>query len=387
MPIIFNPFAPVLAAYRPVTWLTMQTAFAPDTIENCLCEVFKAGDTVPTVTYRLRPAYTQIGSLGQTEYYFEVDIQGFLQRILNPTNARSKTFPDLGTQGIVNCTDAYIEVFMRFSYDVKDGVTGAISTTPTETSPTVRVHSATRQNGEAMDMTQYLPNAAFPYGDWLTKYKTGNQINYIAKADNLFLGSMECPWYEVISLDGNGNNIGTAYLKAGTHKQQVVNMGFPAWGITSGWYLGITPNPDAAFFIVSGGNFFAPSSFVQTIKSYLFGFADECERKLKVHYLNPVGGPQLLKVAFRELVGAKTSDTAIKPLAWRYGGSTPHRTDDSVGSYTVLRLHFCRRQKRSPSLSGFDYIARNLYRGRWPILSCFRLRWRHSRTEQHRNNY
>lgn len=339
MAIIAAPTYNPASAYRPIIWQVFYTAFAPDVITNCRFSVNIGSDSY---IGRVAP-YQVVQNLGTGayEYYFYVDVQQYIQRHLTKRGRRSQ-FGDMFQDTRVLNTDSYCEFEVEFAYEYRNGLTGKIATFPlTDTSGIQYAGITTRQNGDDMGLSEYYGIPAVTTDKpFLTKSPTSRTIGI---DENVFLTYWgEWGYCRVRTYDSAGLLLATYYVKTnggGANKMATMGVGriqlsaipLAEWlGGTIPVWVGV-----ASYDIVMGLGVVSGSSITFTANSetrtYVFG--DDCSKKLRLYWLNSLGGVDHYDFPYTELAMNVTSDLFQKPLNW------PHTQDDYGRARTNIKAN------------------------------------------------
>jgi hypothetical protein len=339
MAIATNPTYNPTSAYRPIVWQVFFTSNLANPITNCKFTI-TIGST--QIVGRVAP-YQVVNSFVPTfyEYYFNVDVQQYIQRWLT-TRSRRSTFPNLNADGRVENTDSFVSFTVEFEYEYRNSLTGKIDTFPSsDLSGTQYACIATRQNGDDMSLTDFL---GVPYVTPLARFLTNSpKQRTVSTTENVYLSYLGAwNFFEVKTYTAAGALIGTAYprtLAGNPNEMNTFGVGRPQLdAIPLISYFGSIP-PDwsgAAYYTVQGGLgllFLGGISFVANSELFTYTFGNDCSKKLNLYWTNALGGTDHYFFPFQELGIEVTSDLFQKPLNY------PHTQDDYGRARTNVKAN------------------------------------------------
>jgi hypothetical protein len=251
-------------------------------------------------------------------------------------------FMALGTGAPIIDTDAFVSLQCRLSYYRKNGTTGLLELIPgAELTSTNAVSIAIPQNGQSMNLSDSFVGIPFVTGVKRFLTNSPNTQNVCENTGNHFLSFISnWNWCKVETFDANGGLISTAYFPTnGTLGQQTtIGVGPANLAAITTWLNGVTPvlagassyTIEAGLGVpIFGGLIFFVNSSTRTLK-----LEDCCEKKLKMYWLNSLGGVDTFQFASIRTEQTTTGDVAEKPLSWAIGGTPPHAQDD-FGLYAI----------------------------------------------------
>ena len=338
MPIVLQPTNTVNTAYRPLVWRVYFVAFTPNSIKNCIFSIFVDG--VLIIQGRKAVTFTQISSLGPTgtDYFFDVDIQQYLQRYFAKKGKRS-TFGTLNAATQTENVDSFGDVVVWFQYEMLNGATGKLETLPAvDVSGTFHAGITTRQNGENQTMDDYY---GVPFVTAQKSYLTRSPLTLpVSPTENAFLSFVgEWNMTKVTTYDATGTIINIGYFGNGTGtfpRMSTIGVGKPQLQAITGWWNTVAPNfTNAAYYTIESGvgisltpssMFFLTNSDIRT-----YDFVEDCNRKLRFYWTNSLGGTDAYNFAFSELGIAVASEIFEKPL------QSPHLQHDYGKARTNIK--------------------------------------------------
>jgi len=332
MPIVQQPQYNPTSIYQPVVYEVKLATANPNEVKYC--EYTIEVDGVAIAKDRKEYYKTVSLGLGVFEYYFLIDVQSFLQRYYAPNKAKSSMFGALGTATESENTDAHAEVIINFSYLELSGLTGKIFVAPTtDVSTSVFCTLAKRQNGDERSLAAYT---ASPFRSFLTKsprsLATCSTLNQFL---SYYTDSGIFNYMRVVLFDSAGLILSTDYVltNAVTNSQNTISTGLAQLQtIPAGdWLSGVAPNFSAAanYKVDIGEAVFAPSfSYTRKTEEVFYVIEDCCSKKLKLYWLNDLGGVDSYQLPFLALEDSISADEFEKPLAWDAGAVVPHAQYD-----------------------------------------------------------
>lgn len=338
MAIITQPTNTVTTTYRPLVWVVNFTAFTPDSIKNCVFSIFVNSTLI--AQGRKAVSYTAPSFLGPTgtEYFFEVDIQQYLQRYYSVRGRRS-TFGDLNTATQTENTDSFDDVYVEFQYEQLNGTTGKLETLPAvDTSSTYYTGIPTRQNGETQNLDDYY---GVPFITNAKSYLTKSPLELnVSQTENAFLSILgQWNYTKVTTYTSAGAVINNAYFPTGLTgypAMGTIGVGKPQLDAVTNWWSSIAPNwTNCAYYTVESGLglVLGPGSiiFINNSDVRTYTFVADCNKKLRFHWTNLLGGVDSYNFSFKELAIRVVSEVFEKPL------STPHLQDDYGKARTNIK--------------------------------------------------
>lgn len=319
MPVVSNPQYNPTSAYQPIVYNVFYTA-NPDIVKYCEFTIFVNGNELAKgrKTY-----YAAVPSFGSIEYYFEIDIQEYLQRYLAPNRAKSSMFGPLDASSQIDNTDAYADVYVEFRYLIKSATTGKIYEAPSfDTSDNRIVDMATRQNGEARSFEEFIWIPSVRAARFLSNMPTTQDI---CEGENAFISFMSgWNWFRLTTFDANNVIISDSYAQTGgglTNGHYTVGTGIAQLQAITGWFNGITPifNGASYYVITFGvGIVFTPSSlfFIGNPIQKIYNIVQCCEKKVRLLWLNRLGGVDNCDFCYTELQQKTEGQIFEKALGW-----------------------------------------------------------------------
>lgn len=328
--IVNNPQYSPTSAYQPITYRVFATASLGLEIPYTRFTVYVNGVAIATDK---KAYYATAPSFGNTEYYFEVDIQEYLQRFLAPNREKSSMFGELGAATQVQNTDAYVEIYVQFQYLVRNLSTNKIITSPlVDTSGTSYVCIAKRLNGQDRSLDEFIGFPSINSG-FLTNRPRNISVCQLSNAFVSFLDRFN--YIRVVTFNAVGGIISDEYAPTGNvpNMQGTVGTGIPQLEAITNWQSGNAPifTGAASYSVTFGlgipvgttvifvGN---PNQFTYTIKPSC------CDRKLRLFWLNDLGGVDHYEFSYVALQNEVSATNFQKPLGWVTGSATPHSQND-----------------------------------------------------------
>jgi len=358
MAVFYQPPYLPNSMYRPNYFVTFQPSANPLVLAKAT--VFVDGNLV-TELYK-PPAYTQ--GAAPINYYFEFDVAKILQSVSapNPTDI-SKPFPKyLNAVYDVLCSDCHTDVALIIGYWYRDPVTNDL--TPLTTgAPPVQVTDiipfgtysviGTRQTLDYMGMDAYaidyptvggvyekyfLTNLPYVYPTAATK--TNNPIP-ICPTDNLnmaFIPTSSTNAVRVVVYDQNQTIFGAAgYIPItpnSTFTPRSIGVGMQQLDPIFG---GFAVLPIGWYYSIQAGNLIGAAFTLQSVK-YTFKIVDCCANKVRLHWLNRLGGVDAYTFTNKKTVFENTkSDQAQKPQSFNYANTPPTTTYDK-GRFKIQQV-------------------------------------------------
>ena len=362
MAVFYQPPYLPNSMYRPNYFVTYQPSANPLVLARA--SVFINGSVVLTTLLNKPPAYTQ--GVAPINYYFEFDVAKILQSVSAPNpNGISKPFPKfLNAAYNVLCTDCQTDVALIVYYWYRDPVTNDL-TQLTTGAPPVPVTDiipfgtysviGTRQTLDYMGMDAYAID--FPaVGGVYEKYfltnlpsvnpqatvKTNNPIP-ICPDDNYnltFIPTSSTNRVRVIVYDQNQTIFGSAgYITITpntTFKPISIGVGMKQIDPLPG-FGGFAVLPVGWYYSIDAGNLIGINYTLQSRK-YTFKIVDCCANKLRLHWLNRLGGADAYTFTNKKTVleGSK-SEQAQKPQSFNYTSTPPTNSYDK-GRFKIQQI-------------------------------------------------
>ncbi len=362
MAVFYTPPYLPNSMYRPNYYVTSQPSANPLVLARA--SVFINGSVVLTTLLNKPPAYTQ--GAAPINYYFEFDVAKILQSVSapNPTDI-SKPFPKfLNAAYNVLCTDCQSDVALIVYYWYRDPVTNDL-TQLTTGAPPVPVTDiipfgtysviGTRQTLDYIGMNAYaidyptvggvyekyfLTNLPYVYPTASTK--TNNPIP-ICPNDNYnltFIPTSGTNAVRVVVYDQNQTIFGSAgYITITpntTFKPISIGVGMKQIDPLPG-FGGFAVLPVGWYYSIQAGNLIGSAFTLQSVK-YTFKIVDCCANKLRLHWLNRLGGADAYTFTNKKTVleGSK-SEQAQKPQSFNYTSTPPTNTYDK-GRFKIQQI-------------------------------------------------
>lgn len=346
MPVFYTPPFTPNSMYRPNLFVTYQPSADPLVLAVASIVV----DAVVVTTIRKPPAYT-VG-VAPINYYFEFDVSKILQTVSapNPKQLTTTFANNLNVSYDALNSDCHTEVGLVITYYYIDSITGLLTQLTTGAPPVAVVDTigsgyyatiGTRQTLDYMGLDSYVmdypvvPNVYDRY--FLTNLpsvypqatvKTSNPIP-ICRTDNLtmsYIPTAGTNAIRVIVYDTTQTVIGSAAFVSVTPNStltprtfgagipQLVNMiapTNPAFALTLGNL------PVGYYYSVQVGNLIAPATFTLQGVKYMFKVVDCCANKVRLHWMNRLGGTDAYTFTNYKLVyETNKSQIAQKPQKW-----------------------------------------------------------------------
>ncbi len=328
MPITALPQFDPASVYQPVVYKTQFGLAAPESVAYIEVTIRYNGVTI--AVDNKRPS-----SIVGTTYFFEVDISAYLQRALAPNQDKSSMFGDLSGLNYSQNNDAFGDIEVQFKYAIQNefGIIG--DPTFTETSLVQKASIAIRQNGDERDLDAYTTT--------LLPFLTNRTESITSPGCASFLSFYN---YEpaingmrLIALDSSGAVINTHYT-FGTFtsiKQNTAAVGYENIdaSLATDWLNG-DDKPilsAAASYLIDFGDITADisgivSAYTPYTQQALYEIDQICSKKLKLFWLNELGGVDDYALPFVALSAVVSSERFEKPLAWDAGAASPHAQYD-----------------------------------------------------------
>tara|TARA_B100000965_G_scaffold171289_1_gene143020 strand:+ start:3175 stop:4446 length:1272 start_codon:yes stop_codon:yes gene_type:complete len=345
MPLALQPPFVVLPAYRPVKFTVYVTQPAATPAENAVVQIYKNGSLIATVKYK--SFFNQVGfSPPQVDYYFNIDIQKYVQDSLGPDTGAPKSL--VQNNFVIDNTDFYADYHIEITYE-RISTAGILEAVPavSDTSNTYTIFSASRKHQEIKFLYDYVGNVA-PYTQ--TKFLTKQNLSFLptCKDENLYLSFIQknsvLPYAGLrvqllnSSLAVLYDALAQTFLTTG-FKQASLNVGFDV--LATKTYVQGAPNfndPLIKYYAVSFGEMvLVGPTWVHTDKTEtaVYKIKNSCcsLRDLKLHFINMLGGLDSYTFNSEKELNLKAESTAAKKaLNYTAGTSAPDLTTDS-GSF------------------------------------------------------
>jgi hypothetical protein len=324
MPVISNPTYNPTSAYQPVEYEVFYTA-SPDIVKYCQFTIFVNGNAIATA----RKTYYKTNVIfGSVEYYFKIDIQEYLQRWLAPNREKSTMFGTLGAATQVDNIDAYGEVYVEFEYFILSASTGLIYEAPSfDTSDLRIVDMATRQNGEDRSLDEFVWVPAVTPARFLSNMPLEQTI---CSQENAFVSFLsDWNWFRLQTYNAAGTQLSDVYAPTGNLgniAHTTVGTGVAQLQAVT-YHGGFSPVfTGAAYYVITfGSGFIATPTTVVFLGNPIqkaYRIDDCCGSKLKLYWLNALGGVDNFSFVASELNKKVEGDVFEKPLVW------PHKQED-----------------------------------------------------------
>lgn len=351
MPISIQPAFDALPSYRPVKFESFSTTTPSVVVENAVVELYRGAAIVPIVTERYKSSRVEPSFLpGLLDYYFEIDVQKFIQDVLAPTADLPSIMFDENTPPVDN-VDFYGDFRIEITYEIINAISGLVVPAgfPPEVSNTFTVYTASKQHQEQMDLTDFI---GAPIQAPETRFITKSPRSLKVKNNNFAFLSVIQPniplplnGFRVELFDAAGALLyfGVAATGASAFStQQTVNTGFEA--LSNITWLDGAPNfsdPLIVSYTISLGYLFifpGPTIFyLRQTEIFNYELTGLCcgKRDLRLHFMNLLGGADSYTFnSEKDLILSTSSDRSQKALKWQIGSTTPHDVSD-VGNFKI----------------------------------------------------
>ena len=345
MAVIYTPPYSPNSMYRPNVYVTSQT-----TTDNLVLAVASVVvDFTSITTIRKQPAYTT-GS-APTTFFFEFDVSKILQTVSapNPKTITSVFAKDLNVVYNVINNDCHTEVGLIISYYYIDPVTNLLTQLTSGGSPVIDTIGSgffatigTRQTLDYMGLDNYvldypaMPNVYDRY--WLTKLPyvlpqasaTTNNPIPICRTDNQtmsYIPTAGTNALRVIIYDSSQTVVGSAgfitLTPNSTLTPRTLGIGIPQLAVAT--YTAFNPTfglvlaniPEGYYYSIQAGNLIAPNAFTLQGVKYMFKLVDCCANKVRLHWLNRLGGSDAYTFTNKKTVlESNASEIAQKMQTW-----------------------------------------------------------------------
>ena len=365
MAVFYTPPYLPNSMYRPNYYVTSQPSANPLVLARALVFV----DLVFVTELYKPPAYT-VGS-APTNYYFEFDVAKVLQTLSapNPTDI-SRPFPKfLNAAYDVLCTDCQTDTALLVYYSYRDPVTNDLTplTTGSPPVPVVDVIPVgnysvigCRQTLDFIGMNAYaidyptvggvyqkyfLTNLPYVYP---TASTTTNNPIPICRSDNLNMTYIPTSGTNAIRVvlynDAQVVQGSAGYITVApntTFTPRSIGVGIPQLSLTtftpSTFPIGLPAIPNGWYYSIQAGNLIGTSFTLQSVK-YMFQIVDCCANKIRLHWLNRLGGVDAYTFTNKKTVFESTnSDQAQKPQSFNYANTPPTTTYDK-GRFKIQQV-------------------------------------------------
>jgi len=252
-------------------------------------------------------------------------------------------FGTLNTATQIDNTDAYAEVYVEFRYLLVSATTGKIVEAPSfDTSDLRIVDMATRQNGESRSLDEFIWTPTVTPARFLSNMPVEQDI---CSTDNAFVSFMsDWNWFRVRTYDSGGVLITDSYAQTGGTGNVghcTVGTGIPQLQSVV-WFDAQNPNfTNAAFYIVTFGIGFVANPttvvFVGNPIQKIYRIVDCCDKKLKLFWLNRLGGVDNYNFCFVNREQKVESQVFEKALGWQNLSDPPHTQYDFGKAVTNIK--------------------------------------------------
>ncbi len=315
------------SAYRPVKW-AYDTGVSSLAVEKIRIRVYNAAGNVLLAEYR-KDWMSRAGTDPDYTYFFEFDIQGLMQSLLDPKpSALSGVFMDL-TGFIAYAPGASMSVYVKVAEEYRDEDNLLQTIEEGElTSNTITVFNLIQQHEELQDLSEYVIGAP-GMRRFLTDIPNETEIRENDAFNIAFIVNQSISRMIVTVDYKNGDSTsGTAgvnldsYTAAHNKKVMVAGIGPRNLFLNDQWIDDpiVIDNTVAAYEVV-----FADVSNNRLTDSVRFNVIEACQHELRLHWMNDRGGcdAYTIDAKRRDVVEVK-SNRAEKPLGWVAGGEVPH---------------------------------------------------------------
>ena len=370
MAVNLQPAFDVLPAYRPVKFELVQTAPNPLIIENAVVTILKNGVPIgPPI--RFKSSRQEISIIpASTDFFFEVDIQKYVQDDLGPTAELPSTIFLSTFFGSALNSEMFGAFQISASYEFISTITGLLVplVAPLDISNQFNVYSIARQCTspffEDMDLEQYVGiPLANPETLFLTK---GARTIELCEDENAFLSIIQPnAAVAVNSFQVELYDVNDVLLSSGVavnsippfSSMQTLNTSVDS--LTFQIYVLGAPNfadPNLSYYTVSMGYAFNIPPFIYLRQSEVvrYNISKACcdLRSCRLHWMNLLGGTDSYTFNSEKAISLKTeSSQAEKALSWEIGSATPHNASD-VGRFKI-------KSEATPSISLKSKILTN----------------------------
>lgn len=329
--------------YRPNVFVTNQTYSVPLVLAVASVVV----DSVVVTTIRKPPAYTVGGA--PIYYYFEFDVSKILQSVSapNPKTITSVFAKDLNVSYNVLSGDTHTSVGLIISYYYIDPITNLLTQLQAGSPPAPVLDTigsgyfatiGTRQTLDFMGLNSYVldfPTVGGVYDRYFltnlpsvypqASVKTNNPIP-ICPSDNLtmsYIPTATTNVLRVVIYDQNQNFINPAgYITItpnSTLTPRTIGVGMPqlaATTISPALTIPIANLPVGYYYSIQGGQLVGGGFIPQGVK-YMFKVVDCCANKVRLHWLNRLGGSDAYTFTNKKTVlESNSSELAQKMQTW-----------------------------------------------------------------------
>jgi hypothetical protein len=341
MAVIYTPPYSPNSMYRPNVFVTSQTT--SDNLVLAVATILVDGVTNIT-SIRKPPAYTT--GTAPITYFFEFDVSKTLQTVSapNPKIITSVFAKDLNVNYNFLNTDCHTSVGLLIQYYYIDPVTNLLTIYPAVDIIGAGYNATigTRQTLDYMGLDNYAigyPTTPGVYDKyWLTKLPyvsplasaTTNNPILICKTENLtmsYIPTSGTNALRVIIYDQNQTVVGTAgYISVtpnSSYTPRTIGIGIPQLSLAT--YTAFNPTfgtnlaniPEGYYYSIQAGNLIAPSAFTLQGVKYMFKVVDCCANKVRLHWLNRLGGSDAYTFTNKKTVlESNTSEIAQKMQTW-----------------------------------------------------------------------
>jgi hypothetical protein len=346
MPVLYTPPYAPNSQYRPNLFVTYQPSANP--LVLAVAEIYVDGITLTTT---IKKSYAYVVGSAPANYYFEFDVSKILQSVSAP-NAKQITSvfaKDLNIAYNVVNNDCHTSVAIIVKYYYIDPITNLLTqlVSGTPPAPVIDVLTSgyfatigTRQTAEYMGLNSYamafptLPNVYdkyfltnLPSVDPQAAVKTNNPIP-ICNGDNLtmsYIPDANTNAIRIVIYDTNQDFVNPAGFISVTPNSTLTPRTFgagivqlaaliqPTDATFAARLLALKPNE---YYSVQVGNLIMAGFIPQGVK-YMFKVVDCCANKVRLHWLNRLGGSDAYTFTNKKIVSESNSSTlAQKAQSW-----------------------------------------------------------------------
>jgi hypothetical protein len=341
MPLVYTPPYAPNSQYRPNLFVTYQPGI-PNPLVLAICEIYVDGITL-TTTIRKSPSKI-VGS----NYYFEFDVSKVLQTVSAPNSKTITTVlpKDLNQSYNVLNIDCHTDVVIIVKYYYNDPVTNTLTQLTSGGSPVIDFSLGgnyatigTRQTLDYMGLDNYVidyPTVGGVYDKyWLTKLPyvapqavtTTNNPILICKTDNLnmsYIPTAGTNALRVIIYNASQTIVDSGFVTMtpnSTLTPRSIGVGIPQLSqftfSNALMPLLLASLPVGYYYSIQAGNLIAPSAFTLQGVKYMFKMVDCCANKVRLHWLNRLGGSDAYTFTNKKIVlESNSSEIAQKMQTW-----------------------------------------------------------------------
>lgn len=349
MSILFSPIYLPNSAYRPNYFVTFQSSADPLVLAKA--DVYVDGNLV---TELQKPPAFALG-VAPITYYFEFDVSKILQSLSAPNpNDLTQSFPKFLNAQYTNIsvngvrTIFYIVVTYYYRDPVTNDLTllttGAPPVPVTDTTPTTYAVIGCRQTLDFMGMDAYAidyPTVGGVYEKYFltnlpsvyptASTKTDNPI-LICATDNLnltFIPTSSTNSIRVVLYNPSQIVVGPpSYINSNPNNTyKPVTFGISPIQLDP-VLTGFVNIPVGWYYSIDAGNLIGSAYTLQSRK-YMFKIVDCCANKVRLHWLNRLGGADAYTFTNKKTVFESTkSEQSQKPQTFNYSLNPPTTTYD-----------------------------------------------------------